>query len=243
MAIVSVNVDQVASIRALRTGKLPDPVQAAMLAELAGADGIVCHLREDRRAIRDRDVYLLKETVKTRLNLLIPPIDELYQRAIEVKPFLVTLMPFDSEDGVVTSGCDIAENRELYEEFARSLKEAGVAVGYFVDPDADAIKAAARAKADVVDLNATSYVGADTIESAEAELERLEQMAQLVSKLGMAVSCGNGLNYKNIRPLAELDVIDEFSIGHAVISRGLMVGLDRAVREIVDLVYSAEHVQ
>ena len=243
MATVTINVDQVAAVRALRPGKLPDPVQAAVLAELAGADGIACHLREDRRAIRDRDVYLLKEVVKTKLNLLIAPVDELYQRAVEVKPFLVMLMPFDTEDGIVATGCDIAENRDLYEEFARSLKEAGIAVGYFIDPDADAVKAAARAKADVVDLNAGPYINADTITSAEAELERLEQMAQMALKLGMSVSCGNGLNYKNIRPLAELDVIDEFSIGHAVVSRALMVGLDRAVREIIDLVYSVENAQ
>ncbi|UCD18447.1 MAG: pyridoxine 5'-phosphate synthase [Candidatus Zixiibacteriota bacterium] len=237
MALISIKLDQVAALRSLRQRKQPDPVQAAVLAELAGADGVACQLREDRQYIRDRDVYLLREIVKTRLNLYMAPVDELYQRAIEVKPYMVTLMPFSDEQVAVRNGIDFEENRDLYAEFAGSLKEAGICACYFVDPDADAVKAAARAKVDAVELNAFPYVSSETVDAAETELERIEQTAQLALKLGISAHCGNNLDYKNIRPLVKFGIVDEFTVGHAIISRGLLVGLDRAVREIVDIVH------
>jgi len=236
MSILSVKVDQVGALRTIRRRKQPDPAQAAVLIELAGSDGVTCHLREDRRFLRDRDVYILKEMVKTKLTLQIAPDNELVNLALEVKPYMVMLMPYSSEDYSNVSGVDFSD-MDRYTEAAASLQNAGVAVGCFIDPDTDTVKNAARIKADAVELNAAYYVNAGTIETAEAELERLDRAAQLAAKLGILANCGNGLNYKNIRPLVDMDVIEEFTVGHAIIGRAVMVGLDRAVSEMVDIVH------
>jgi len=235
MSLVSIKVDYIASLREIKHLKEPDPAQAAVLAELAGADGISCHLREDRKHIRDRDLYLLKEMVKTKLTLQIEPVEDLIERALEVKPWLVTLMPFSDEDIIVQKGIDFENNRDLYAETSATLKGSGINVSYFIEPEIDAVKNAARAKIDAVELNAFRYISAETLETAEAELDRMEQMSQLASKLDLTVNCGNGLNYKNIRPLIDLGAIEEFTIGYSVISRALMIGMERAVREMVEI--------
>lgn len=237
MASLSVKVDYVAALRDNRHPRTPDPSHAAVLAELAGSDGVTCHLREDRIGIRDRDIYILKEIVRTKFTLQIAPVDELMERALEVKPWMVTLMPLDMKDLSATSGIDLEGKADVYSQAAMSLKKAGLNVCYFVNPEADLIKAAARVKVGVVELNVTHYVTAKSLAEAESELERLEQMANLARKLGMSVYCSGGLNYKNIRPVVDLDVFDEFTVGHAIISRSLMVGLERAVREMADIVH------
>jgi len=236
MPSVSIKIDYAASLRNLRGIKEPDPSHPAILAEIAGADGISCHLREDRLHIRDRDIYILKEVSKTKFNLQIAPLDDLIERALEVKPSLVTLMPFETEFAYTEKGIDFTTNQDQYTAAAETLQSDGISICCFVDPDSDAVKGVARLKCEAVELNAAYYAGAKAVEESQAELDRLDQMAQLASKLGMAVRCGNSLNYRNIIPLIELDMISEFTIGHAVISRGLMVGMDRAVREIVDII-------
>jgi pyridoxine 5-phosphate synthase len=237
MSLVTIKVDCVAALREIKRLKEPDPAQAAVIVELAGADGVGCHLREDRRHIRDRDVYLLKEMVKTRLTLQIAPAEDLIERALEVKPWMVTLMPSSVEDVIVHTGIDLDANRDLFAETAATLKASGINVCYFIEPEIEAVKNAARAKVDAIELNTFRYIGAETIEAAEAELDKIEQMAQLATKLDLMVNCGNGLNYKNIRPLVDLGIIEEFTVGYSVICRATMVGLDRAVREIVDIVH------
>ncbi len=239
MALLSIKVDNIAALREMRRFREPDPSQAAVLAELAGADGITCHLREDRRFIRDRDVYILKEMVKTKLTLQMAPADDLVERAVEVKPFMVTLMPFVGDETVIKNGIDLTNNKDLYTEVAATIKASGISVGFFIEPDIDAVKEAARAKVDAVEFNAFKYVAAETIEGAEAELDRLEQMAHLANKLNLLPNCNNGLNYKNIRPLIDLGLFEEFTVGNAVIARALMVGMDRAVGELIHLVKSA----
>lgn len=226
-------------LRQLRRLKEPDPGHAAVLAEIAGADGVVCRLREDRLFIRDRDIYILKEVVKSKLTVQVAPGEDLIDRVIEVKPWMVTLMPFITEDPDEINGVDTSSNKSLYADTAALLKEKGINVGLFIEPDIDAVKDAAKARFDMVELNAQEYVRADSIESAEKELERLEQMAELASKLGMASVCSGGLNYHNIRPLAESGMFEEFTVGHAVVSRAILVGMDRAVKELVDLVHLA----
>jgi len=237
MPLVSIKVDNIAALRLIKRLKEPDPSHAAVLAEIAGADGITCHLREDRRYIRDRDLYILKEVVNSKLTVQISPVEELIERAIEVKPWMVTLMPPTNDDTVVGSGINLDADRDLYADTALNLKGAGINVAYFVDPDIDAVKGAARAKADAVELNTGDYVRAGTIDSAEEELDRLEQMARLAAKLGLMANCGGGLNYRNIRPLTELGVFEEFTIGHAAVARALMVGVERAVRELVEIIH------
>jgi len=236
MSVLSVKINQIAALRAIRMRKQPDPAQASVLIELAGADGVTCHLREDRRYLRDRDVYILKEMVKTKLTLQIAPDDELVNLALEVKPYMVMLMPFSSEDYIYTQGIDFSDI-DKYAEAAESLQNAGIIIGCFIDPDSDAVKNAARLKADTVELNAGHYVSAGTIDIAESELERLDQAAQLAAKLGMIANSGNGLNYKNIRPLVDLDIIEEFTVGHAIIGKAVMVGIERAVREMVEIIH------
>lgn len=231
MPLISIKVDLVASLRYRKYIKEPDPAQAAVLAELAGADGINCFLREDRRHIRDRDFYILKETVKSKLTVQIAPDSELIERAIEVKPHTVTLMPF-------LSGTSVIDKGDLFASASAELRSAGINVGYFINPEVDEVKAAARGKADIVELDGLDYARAETKKDIEIELERLEQAAQLASKLGMTPSCGNGLNYRNIRPLLDLDIFKEFTVGHAVISRAVMVGLDRAVSEMAGIVHA-----
>ncbi|MCX6826405.1 MAG: pyridoxine 5'-phosphate synthase [candidate division Zixibacteria bacterium] len=238
MSLISIKVDCIAALREIKHLKEPDPSQAAVIAELAGADGIGCHLREDRRYIRDRDLYLLKEMVKTKLNLQIAPVEDLIARALEVKPWMATLMPLAAEDVIIRQGVDWGNNSDLYFETAATLKGSGISVSCFIEPEIDDVKNAARAKFDAVELNTFKYVTADTLENAEMELDKLEQMVNLATKLNMAVNCGNGLNYRNIRPLAELGLIDEFNVGYSVIARAVMVGLERAVREIVDIVHN-----
>nr|MBN2277513.1 pyridoxine 5'-phosphate synthase [candidate division Zixibacteria bacterium] len=237
MPSVSIKVDYAASLRNIRGFKEPDPSHAAVIAEIAGADGICCHLREDRRHIRDRDIYILKEVTRTRFILQIAPISEMIERAIEVKPALVTLMPFCPDEAYIENGIDLEANRDQYAETAEGLMAEDIPVAYFIDPDSSAVKDAARVKAAAVELNTIHYATAKTVENADTELDRLDQMAQLAAKLGMTVRCGNGLNYKNIMPLIELGVFNDFALGHAVISRGLMVGLDRAVRELVEMIH------
>jgi pyridoxine 5-phosphate synthase len=238
MPLLSIKVDYVANFRELKRLREPDPAQAAVIAEIAGADGVSCQLREDRRAIRDRDVYILKEMAKTKLTLQIEPVEDLIERALEVKPWMATLMPFTDEATIATKGIDFENNRDLYAETAMTLKNGGINVCYFIEPEIDAVKNAARAKVDAVELNAYRYVSAETLENAEAELDRLEQLSQLASKLDMSVNCGNGLNYKNIRPILDLGTIGEFTIGYSIISRAMMVGLERAVKEMVDIVHT-----
>ncbi len=232
MPLISIKVDLVASLRYRKYIKEPDPAHAAVLAELAGADGINCYLREDRQHVRDRDLYILKETVKSKLTLQIAPDSELVERAIEVKPYQVTLMPF-------LSGTSVIDKGDLFASTADDLRAAGICVGYFIKPEIDEVKAAARGKANIVEFDCSDYARAEKKADVDAELERLEQAAQLASKLGMAPHCGNGLNYRNIRPLCDLDIFEEFTVGHAIISRAVMVGLDRAVGEMAGIVHTA----
>ncbi len=236
MSALSVKVDYVAALRSIKKLKEPDPIQAAVIAELAGADSITCHLREDRLYIRDRDVYILKELVKTRLTLQIEPTDDLMELALEVKPWRVTLMPFIAKNPVSESGIDLEKQADLYAESAASLQNAGINVCYFLNPEPEFIKAAARAKVNAVELSAHAYSTPRTDEDSAAELETLDQAAQLAARLGMSVNCGGGLDYKNISPLVDLDCFEEFTVGYAITSRAVLVGYEFAVREMAELI-------
>ncbi|PKK84123.1 MAG: pyridoxine 5'-phosphate synthase [candidate division Zixibacteria bacterium HGW-Zixibacteria-1] len=236
MPSLSVKVDHIAAVRNVKKAKEPAPSQAAVLAELAGADGITCHLREDRKYIRDRDFYILKEVVQTGLTLQIAPDEELLERALEVKPAIVTLMPFSGDDSAMGKGIDLANYGDHYAGAATSISEADIKVCYFIDPDSDAIKDAARVKAHAVEFNMHDFTMAGTDEDIKSELNRLEQMAQLAEKLGMKAWGGNGLDYKNIRLLVELGVFERFTIGYAITSRAVLIGMDRAVRDMLDII-------
>ena len=236
MANLGVNIDHVATVRQARGGAEPDPVAAAFLAELGGADGITIHLREDRRHIQDRDLRLLRQTVKTKLNLEMAATDEMVRIALEVKPEMCTLVPEKRQELTTEGGLDVRFNLEIVSGAVDRLQDGGINVSLFIDPDSDQIKAASKAGADCIEIHTGAFAAAREWKVQEQELIKIENAVKLAKKLGMGVNAGHGLNYTNIKKVAAIGGIEEFNIGHAIISRALFVGLERAVREMVDLV-------
>ncbi|HTP66889.1 MAG TPA: pyridoxine 5'-phosphate synthase [Geobacteraceae bacterium] len=236
MARLGVNIDHVATIRQARGGVEPDPVAAAAIAELAGADGITIHLREDRRHIQDRDLRLLRETVKTRLNLEMAATREMIAIALSVKPNICTLVPEKRQELTTEGGLDVRLNVQTIAEAVEQLQEGEIPVSLFIDPDPDQIKAADKAGADYVEIHTGSFAEAKEWKSQEQELIKIENAVKLAVKLGLGVNAGHGLNYINIKKVAAIGGIAEYNIGHSIISRAVLVGLDRAVREMVELI-------
>ncbi|HSE60100.1 MAG TPA: pyridoxine 5'-phosphate synthase [Nitrospiraceae bacterium] len=236
MARLGVNVDHVATLRQARGGSEPDPIEAAVLAELAGADGIVVHLREDRRHIQDRDLTLLREIIKTKLDLEMAADDTIAKIALSVKPHLVTLVPERRQELTTEGGLDVVGQRDRVEKIIQLLHEGGIPVSLFIEPDLNHIKMAHKIAADYVELHTGRYANAKRAKEEQAEFEALAQAAKLAYKLGLGVNAGHGLNYRNIGRLRQIPEIVEYNIGHSIVARALMVGLDRAVREMKELV-------
>ncbi len=229
---LGVNIDHIATIREARRTSEPDPVAAAVLAELAGADGITVHLRGDRRHIQDRDVRLLRETIKTRLNVEMAATSEMIKFISVLKPDQVTLVPERREEITTEGGLDVALNVTHLQRSVSLLQEAGVVVSLFVDPDLDQIKACQKAGATRVEINTGKYSDARTAELIESETEKIRNSAQLAARMGLSVYAGHGLTYINVIRIVEIDEIEELNIGHNLIARASMVGLERAVREM-----------
>lgn len=236
MARLGVNIDHVATLRQARGGMEPDPVAAAAIAELAGADGITVHLREDRRHIQDRDVKILRHTVKTRLNLEMAATAEMVAIACSQKPEMCTLVPEKRQELTTEGGLDVRIHQDALTDTVDKLQEAGIYVSLFIDPDPDQVKAASKVGADYIEIHTGTFAEARGFRKQEAELLKIGNAVKLASKLGLGVNAGHGLNYTNIKMVASLGGIEEFNIGHAIISRAVLVGLDRAVREMVDLI-------
>jgi pyridoxine 5-phosphate synthase len=236
MARLAVNVDHVATIRQARGTDVPDPVLAAGLAELGGADGIICHLREDRRHINDRDVTLLRQTVKTRLNLEMAAVDEMVEIALKLKPDLVTLVPERRQELTTEGGLDVRSRPKDYARVAQRLKGADIQVSFFVDPDPEQIAAANSCGADIVEIHTGQYSEAKSAERQRGRFGRIVSAVRSASAMKLGISAGHGLNYTNIRPFGGLPMIEEYSIGHSIVARAVFVGFERAVREMVELV-------
>jgi pyridoxine 5-phosphate synthase len=236
MMRLGVNVDHVATLREARRGKLPDPVAAAIAAEMAGTDGIVCHLREDRRHIKDKDLYLLKEVVKTHLNLEMAATDEMLKRAVEVVPDMVTLVPEKREEITTEGGLDVVTNIDWIEEVINQLRNHNIVTSLFIDPDIQQLKAAAQCGADYVELHTGMYANAEDLGTVMDELEKLKSMAIAASKLGLGVSAGHGLDYYNVREILQIEQIEELNIGHSIVAKAVMIGMERAVREMLDII-------
>jgi pyridoxine 5-phosphate synthase len=235
MARLGVNVDHVATIRQARGGSEPDPVTAAALCELAGAEGITVHLREDRRHIQDRDLLVLRRTVQTRLNLEMAATEEMVGIALEIVPDCVTLVPEKRQELTTEGGLDVVR---LETELCRpidQLRQAGIKVSLFVDPEPEQLAASARLRSDCVEIHTGTYCAARGPGQA-AELNKLGAAVRAAQQLGLGVHAGHGLNYVNLPPVVAIGGIEEFNIGHSIISRAVLVGLDRAVREMVELV-------
>lgn len=240
MVRLGVNVDHVASIREARRGIEPDPVAAAVLCELAGADGIVCHLREDRRHIKDRDLSLLRQVVKTHLNMEMASTDEMIKKAINVLPDMVTLVPERRQEITTEGGLDVSNNYDYLDEVVSTLRANNIVVSLFIDPDIYQIKAAAKMGADYVELHTGAYANTEEQNLLVDELEKLKSMAAAAAKLGLGVSAGHGLNYQNVIDVAKIKQVEELNIGHSIVSRAVLVGMERAVRDMVELVRNAK---
>ena len=236
MAQLGVNIDHVATIRQARKTYEPDPVWAAALAELGGADGITIHLREDRRHIQDRDLRLLRETVTVKLNLELACVDEVLKIACETRPTQATLVPERREEVTTEGGLDAHGNLTRIREATRRLQDAGIIVSLFLDPDAKQIDAARAAGAESVELHTGAYALATTPADIAAELDKLTQAAAQIRQAGLHLHAGHGLNYRNVQPVATLPEMEELNIGHSIVARAVMVGLQTAVREMRELI-------
>ncbi len=233
---LSINIDHVATLRNARGEAVPDPVWAALEAERAGADGIVCHLREDRRHIRDEDVRRLRRSITTRLDLEMAATPGIVAIALRVKPDLVTLVPEKRRELTTEGGLDALRLQRSLKRTVRRFHEGGIAVSLFIDPAREQIEAAREIGAEMIELHTGEYANARREIPRRRLLESIETMAAFGKDLGLVVNAGHGLDYVNIRPVAAIKLIDEVSIGHAIIVRALAVGLGTAVREMVDLV-------
>nr|WP_279615508.1 pyridoxine 5'-phosphate synthase [Geoalkalibacter ferrihydriticus] len=233
---LGVNVDHVATVRQARGTVEPDPVTAAALAELAGAGGITVHLREDRRHIQDRDVDVLRQTVRTRLNLEMAATEEMVAIALRTRPDCVTLVPERRAELTTEGGLDVVGQRGLLENPVRRLREAGIFVSLFVDPDLAQVETAQELGADAIEIHTGTYCDAKNTQTRQSELVKIEQAVRLGQQLGLIVHAGHGLNYQNVRPVVALGGIEEFNIGHSIISRAVLVGMDQAVREMLALI-------
>ncbi len=232
MLTLGVNIDHVATIRQARRSVEPDPVAAAVLAELAGADGITAHLREDRRHMQDRDIRLLRETVRTRLNLEMAATAEMVKIALEVQPDYVTLVPERREEVTTEGGLDVAGQLDRLKSVVDQLQSTGIPVSLFIDPEPAQIDAAALTKAQFIELHTGRYAEAREAIKSQQELAILAQGCEQAIATGLRVNAGHGLTYWNVYPIACLPGMEELNIGHTIISRAVLVGIDRAIREM-----------
>jgi pyridoxine 5-phosphate synthase len=229
---LGVNIDHVATLRQARRVPEPDPVHAAILAELGGADGITIHLRSDRRHIQDRDVEILRQVVKTRLNLEMAATQEMLKIALTAKPHQVTLVPERREEITTEGGLDVVLNSVQLKPAVKMLEEGGIHVSVFVDPDLEQVKEAHRIDAHAIEINTATYADARDDQGREAALRKATDAARLGRKLGLAVHAGHGLTYENVRAVAALPEVSELNIGHNIVARAVLVGMERAVREM-----------
>lgn len=235
-----INVDHVATLREARRTDEPDPVRAAVLAELGGADGITVHLREDRRHIQERDVELLLRTVRTCVNLELAAEEEVLARCEDWRPLQATLVPERREEVTTEGGLDVgAAARDRIASAVDRLRSAGVRASLFIDPEEDAVRVAAELGADAIELHTGEYANAAETDVRRAQLQRLGVAASLGRELGLAVHAGHGLTYENVRPVAAIPECEELNIGHSIVSRAVLVGMERAVEEMKRLVLGA----
>ncbi len=232
MSKLAVNVDHIATLRQQRHTRYPDPVCAAVLAELGGADGIVVHLREDRRHIQDRDVRILRQTVQTRLILEMAVTDEMLSIAREIKPDLVTLVPEKRMELTTEGGLDVSARKKEVESAISILHDAGIPVSIFIDADKTQIRLASDLKADMIEIHTGAFCDETDEKQKKSIFSGIVESARYAANLGLGVNAGHGLCYQTIQSFAGLDIIDEFSIGHSIVSRAALVGMERAVREM-----------
>lgn len=239
---LGVNIDHVATLRQARRTPYPDPVEAALLAERAGADQITVHLREDRRHIQDRDLEVLRRVVTTVLNLEMAATQEMVRIALEHRPDTVTLVPERRQELTTEGGLDVASQKDQLKGLIKLLSEAEIRVSLFIDPDLDQVRASHKLAVSAIELNTGRYAESRTEAARKEELSRIENAAKMATKLGLSVAAGHGLHYHNVEALLSVREITELNIGHAIVARAVMDGLDRAVRDMRALMRRREEV-
>ncbi len=232
MKRLGVNIDHIATVRQARKTKEPDPVSAISIIELGDADSIVMHLREDRRHTQDRDLELARKIIKTKLNLEMAPTQEMIKIALDIKPDTVTLVPERREELTTEGGLEVTLNLESFKKYTRLFHDADITVSLFIDPDLDQVKAAYRVGADVVEISTARYSESKTTQERETELYKILNAVTTAEKLKLGIAAGHGLTYINIYPILKIDKIEEYNIGHSIISRAIFVGIERAVKEM-----------
>ena len=230
--LLGINIDHIATLRQARGTLYPDPIHAALESELGGADGITLHLREDRRHIQERDLFLLKEVLQTKMNLEMAATQEMVAIATKVKPACCCLVPEKREELTTEGGLDVVQKEDSIRKICTDLKALGIEVSLFIDPELPQIDAAYACGAPVVELHTGAYAGAVERETRVLELKRITEAARFAQRLGLIVNAGHGLNYHNVEPIAALSPINELNIGHAVIARALFTGMKSAVYEM-----------
>lgn len=233
---LSLNVDHIATLRNARGENQPDPVTLALIAEQSGVDGIVVHLREDRRHINERDVRLLRELVTTKLDLEMAAVPEIIKIACDVQPELATIVPERRQELTTEGGINVIDNLDQISSAIKDLHDSDIAVSLFIEPDIDQIDAAAGISSDYIEIHTGIYANAVSEEEQFDELERIRLAAKHAKKLGLGVNAGHGLNYLNMKQFIAVDNIDEVSIGHAIIARAVVVGIKEAVREMISII-------
>ncbi|HQH81772.1 MAG TPA: pyridoxine 5'-phosphate synthase [Syntrophorhabdus sp.] len=236
MGSLMVNIDHVATLREARGINYPEPTYAAGIAEMAGASGIIVHLREDRRHIKDRDVRLLREVVRTKLNLEMAATPEMVQIATNIKPDMVTLVPEKRQELTTEGGLDVVGQSGKLRKTVESLRSAGIFVSLFIDPSEEQLVASQKIHADMIEIHTGTYSDAVNEKIKEEELKKIARSAMRAKELGLGVNAGHGLHYHNVKEVAAIREIDELSIGHSIIARAVFVGLDMAVRSMIELI-------
>ena len=231
---LAVNIDHIATLREARKAHEPEPVAAALVAEMAGAQGITVHLRSDRRHIKERDLALLRQAIATRLNVEMAVTADMARVALEIRPDQVTLVPERPQELTTEGGLDVVQHADAVADFVRHMHGVGIRVSIFLDPHDDQVRGAKSAGADAVEINTGRYAEAH-LDTRSAELARIAQAAKLATAQGLEVLAGHGLNYTNVIPIATVTEIAELNIGHSIVARAAMVGIDRAVRDMVAL--------
>ncbi len=232
---LGINIDHVATVRQARRGNSPDPVHAAVLCELAGCDSIVCHLREDRRHIQDRDVYLLKQTIKTYLNLEMALSEEIVKIALDVRPYQVTLVPEKREELTTEGGLDVIRNSKKIRDSVKKFSDRGIRVSLFIEPDKSQIEAGKETGAEFIEIHTGRYADAKTEKDVTSELEKISDAVEYALSIELRVNAGHGLDYKNTPAICRIRGIEELNIGYSIIGRALFAGIENAVREMLSL--------
>ncbi len=241
---LGVNIDHIATIREARKIREPDPVTAAVLAELAGCHGITAHLREDKRHIQDRDIRLLRGIVTTHLNMEMAPTQEMVQFAIDVQPDMVTLVPENRQEITTEGGLNVAAKTDELTRLIMTLKNNDIAVSVFIDPETDQVKASRKVGADFVEFHTGKFSTAyeiGNVQDLNREISAIQDMTVLASKYGLRANAGHGLNYRNVGYIASIEGIEELNIGHSIIGRAALVGIEKAVKEMLEAIRRAEH--